>query len=323
MLPFSLSAITEFAYYNYVFDGIIVFFTIVYFFAGFKRGILRTLWYLIFDIISLVAVYCIYKFAFPLFIDKIPVVGVNLIKTSGTAFLFTSLYRVLLEILIAAIAFLIIRFGIFKVILRVMNDHNYTHSKKKNFLGRIVAATLTAGLAFTLSSGAIVTTKRMTKDTLFANYESEMSETYVAQYGETYFLEIYYKMINTNSIADPHDILLGVATDGKYNLDDALYYREAIQDLYIAHDVDKYLNYIKANTNEGLIRFSSDLKIWAIMAEIDGNEVSLDKVVSPIAKRAVELGYKYTGDVKKLESVSTFKRAFTSETYANIELVLY
>ena len=191
MLPNLLSAVTEFKYYNYVFDGIIIFFTIIYLIVGFRRGMLRTFWYFIFDVITIVAIFCIVRFACPLFIDKIPVVLVNTISNVGTAFMLTTLYRFILKVLVIILSYLIIRFGIFGTILRKMKEKDLIHARKKNFFGRIVSAILTAGVAFTLSSGAIVSTRKMTQYTLFRNYDSEMNETFVAKYGDKYIVSPY------------------------------------------------------------------------------------------------------------------------------------
>ena len=80
MLEKAMSFIQNFQYYNYVFDAIVVLFTVGYIIAGFKRGFARSLWVLFFDVISIVAVLVIWKFVFTLFIGKIPVVGVRFLK---------------------------------------------------------------------------------------------------------------------------------------------------------------------------------------------------------------------------------------------------
>lgn len=322
MLPISLSVITEFKYYNYVFDGIIALFTLIYFFVGFKRGILRSLWAFVFDLVSLAAVFCIYKFVCPLFVDKIPVVLVNLIPSTGIAFALTTMYTFIIEIIISVIAFLIIRCGIFRAILRRIKEHDYTYQKKKNFFGRITAAVLTGGLAFLLSSGAIVTTKKMTGYTLLRNYDAEMSETYVAKYADKFVVKLVNYMIRTDSIANPHDTLVGVITEGNYTYSDIPYYRDAAYRLIVTYDVDKYLSVINAKTNAGLVRFSQDLHVWAIMADVHGTEKELDEMVKPIAKKAKEKGYAYTGDVTAIAPFYRYQKAFSAETYSYLVEVL-
>ena len=124
LFPISLALFEEFQYYNYIFDGIVIIFTLIYFLLGLKRGLLRTVWYVLFDVISITAAYCIYKFVCPMFVSSIPVVLVNLIPAKGVAFALTALYELVLSLLIGIISFLIIRFGIFKKVL-IKNDWSH------------------------------------------------------------------------------------------------------------------------------------------------------------------------------------------------------
>lgn len=323
MLPNLLSAVTEFQYYNYVFDGIIIFFTIIYLIAGFRRGMLRTFWYFIFDVITIVAIFCIVRFACPLFIDKIPVVLVNTIPNVGTAFMLTTLYRFILKVLVIILSYLIIRFGIFGTILRKMKEKDLIHARKKNFFGRIVSAILTAGVAFTLSSGAIVSTRKMTQYTLFRNYDSEMNETFVAKYGDKYIVSFVRELIATESMDNPHNTLVKSITEGKHEFNEVLYYRDALYRLTVTKDPSTYLSIIGADKNEGLVKFSEDLHVWAVMAEVDNNKDLLNKMVNPLLKKAIEKEYKYIGDVEELAPVDDFKSLFSEETYANIVKVFY
>jgi len=323
MLPISLSAVTEFQYYNFVFDGIIIFFTVIYLIAGFRRGMLRTLWYFIFDVITIVAIFCIVKFACPLFIDKIPVVLVGSIGKVGVSFALTTLYRFILKVLVIVLSYIIIRLGIFKAILKAMKERDITKSRKKNIFGRIVSALLTAGVAFTLSSGAIVSTRKMTQYTLFRNYDSEMSETYVAKYGDRYIVNLVRTMIATDSIDNPHNTLVKSVTNGKHSFNEIEYYRDAMYRLSIVHDVNAYFTVIDVDTNEGLVRFSQDLHVWAILAEVDNNKDLFNKMVSPLLEKAVEKEYVYTGEDELLAPVSDFEKLFTEKTYANVTTIFY
>lgn len=323
ILPFSLSAVTEFQYYNYVFDGIIVLFTIGYLIAGFKRGILRSFWCFIFNLITLAVVFCIVKFLCPLFIDKIPVVLVNLIPNIGISFALTTLYRFILKSLVVVLSILIIRFGIFKFILKSMKENDYKYSKKKNFFGRVVAALLTGGLAFTLSSGAIVATRKMTGYTLLRNYDSEISETYVAKYGDKMIVNLVRSMVASDSMDNPHNMLVGAVTNGEHCFDEMLYYRDALYRLLAVKDPDTYFSIVGKGTNEGLIRFSEDLHVWAVMAEIENNKSLLNNMVSPLLEKAIKEEYRYTGDVEELAPVYKFESLFSSENYANITAIYY
>ena len=323
MLPNLFSAVTEFQYYNYVFDGIIIFFTVIYLIAGFRRGMLRTLWYFIFDVLTVIAIFCIVKFACPLFIDKIPVVLVNSIPNVGVAFMLTTLYRFILKVLVIVLSYLIIRFGIFGKILKKMKEGDIVHSRKKNFFGRIVASLLTAGVAFTIASGTIVSTRKMTQYTLFRNYDSEMSETYVAKYGDKYIVNLVRTLISTDSMDNPHNMLVKSITEGKHEFNEVLYYRDALYRLAVTKDPSTYLSIIGADKNDGLVRFSEDLHVWAIMAEVDNNKDLLNKMVNPLLKKAIEKEYKYSGNTEELAPLADFKNLFSEETYANIVTVFY
>ncbi len=322
-LSLFLSVVTEFPYYNLVFDGIITFFTIIYLFIGFKRGFLRTIWQFLFDVISIAGAYCVARFACPLFIDKIPVVLVHMLPSIGIAFALTALYKVIIIFLVGLISFWILRFGIFKKILVAIDDYNYNHSKKKRVLGRIASSLLTAGLAFTISSTVIVATNRMTQYTLFRNYETEMSETYIAKYGEDFVVTVLYKMLETDSIANPHDVVVDSFSNGKYTFEELPYYREAFYRLLAVNSVEYYMEAVDIDNNDGLVRFSQDLVIWGILAEEGNCNSLLEKFVNPIAKYLVDNGYKYEGEVTRLAPVNEHVAAYSSETYSYISTVLY
>lgn len=323
LFPISLAFLGEFQYYNYIFDGIVILATLIYLMLGLKRGFLRTIWFVVFDVISITAAYCIYKFACPLFVPTIPVVLVGLIPATGIAFMLTALYELILSLLISVIAFLIIRFGIFKRVLTAMDDHDYNIKRRKKTFARICSALLTAGLAFMLSSGAIVATNRLTTYTFIRNYETEMSETYVAKYGEKAVVSLLHRMINTNSVPNPHDLVVGAATNDKYSYSDVDYYRESVYRTLIAHDVDYYLAIIEIDSEIGYVRFSRDLVIWAAMAEKEGATEMLDTLVKPIVEAMHEKGYHYEGDLANLAPVTNHIGTFASDTYSYISSILY
>ena len=323
MLPNLFSAVTEFKYYNFVFDGIIIFFTIIYLIAGFRRGMRRTLWYFIFDVLTVVAIFCIVKFACPLFIDKIPVFFVNTLPNVGIAFALTTLYRFILKCLVIILSYLIIRFGIFGTILRKMKEKDITHGRKKKFFGRVVSALLTAGVAFTLSSGAIVSTRKMTQYTLFRNYDSEMSETFVAKYGDRYIVNLVRNLIATESMDNPHNMLIKSITEGKHEISEVRNYRDAIYRVGAAHNPHYYFEIIEIEKEEGFIRFSKDLHFWAILAEVDNYKDLFNNMVNPLLKHAVEKEYDYTGDVSKLAPLANFKDMFSEESYSYLTTVFY
>ena len=307
LFPISLAFLGEFQYYNYIFDGIVILATLIYLMLGLKRGFLRTIWFVVFDVISITAAYCIYKFACPLFVPTIPVVLVGLIPATGIAFMLTALYELILSLLISVIAFLIIRFGIFKRVLTAMDDHDYNIKRRKKTFARICSSLLTAGLAFMLSSGAIVATNRLTTYTFIRNYETEMSETYVAKYGEKAVVSLLHRMINTNSVPNPHDLVVGAATNDKYSYS----------------DVDYYLAIIEIDSEIGYVRFSRDLVIWAAMAEKEGATEMLDTLVKPIVEAMHEKGYHYEGDLANLAPVTNHIGTFASDTYSYISSILY
>ena len=323
MLPNFLSALTEFKYYNFVFDGIIIFFTVIYLIAGFRRGMRRTLWYVIFDVITIAAIFCIVKFVCPLFIDKIPVVLVNLFPNIGIVFALTTLYRFILKCLVIILSYLIIRLGIFKAILNKMKENDITQGRKKKFFGRVVSALLTAGVAFTLSSGAIVSTRKMTQYTLFRNYDSEMSETYVAKYGDKYIVNLVRNLIATESMDNPHNMLIKSITNGKHEIGEVIHYRDAIYRLGASHNPYYYFEVIGIEEEKGLIRFSEDLHFWAILAETNNHKELFNQMVNPLLKHAVEKGYDYNGDVSKLAPLNDFKDMFNEESYSYLTTVFF
>jgi hypothetical protein len=198
MIAKALSIIQSFQYYNYIFDAIVILFTVGYIIAGFKRGFARSLWVLFFDVITIVSILVIWKFVFPLFIGMIPVVGVGLFKKAALAFLYTAFYRFVIKFILSLIIFYILRCKIFRSVLNKMHEYYVEHTKKKRFVGRVFAAIFTGGIAFILSSGAISLTNEYTKGHVFKNYKEEVSETYVAKYSLKFFDRLVEKMVETN-----------------------------------------------------------------------------------------------------------------------------
>ena len=125
MIAKALSIIQSFQYYNYVFDAIVILFTVGYIIAGFKRGFARSLWVLFFDVITIVSILVIWKFVFPLFIGMIPVVGVGLFKKAALAFLYTAFYRFVIKFILSLIIFYILRCKIFRSILNKMHEYYF------------------------------------------------------------------------------------------------------------------------------------------------------------------------------------------------------
>ena len=333
MIAKALSIIQSFQYYNYVFDGIVVLFTVGYLIAGFKRGFARSLWVLFFDVITIVSLIVIWKFVFPLFVGMIPVVGLNLFKKASSAFLYTSFYRFLIKFVLILIVFYILRCKIFKSILNKMHEYYVEHTKKKRFVGRVFAAFFSAGIAFILSSGAISLTNEYTKSSIedgtsksfiFSNYEEEVNETFVAKYSLKFFDRLVEKMVETDSIINPHQAMVQLITEEQYTFDQVPSYRGAIYRMITTDSPEAYLNLIEANTNEGLVLFSMDLQTWAMYAGLDNFDASfntLDNFVTPILDKAIEKGYTYTGDETKLANYADYKAEFSSEAYNKIRTI--
>ena len=120
----------KFSNYNLVFDGLILFFTLIYFFAGLKRGMKRTLWYVIFDLISIVAATVLCKIVCPLFINYIPNLVPSLLAP-GLKFFVVAIFKSIITLLVGVLIFLIIRFGIFKKVLIYFADRDYNLRRKK------------------------------------------------------------------------------------------------------------------------------------------------------------------------------------------------
>lgn len=324
MMAKALSIIQSFQYYNYVFDGIVVLFTVGYIIAGFKRGFARSLWVLFFDVITIVSILVIWKFVFPLFIGMIPVVGVNLFKKAASAFLYTSFYRFVIKFILSLIIFYILRCKIFRSILNKMHEYYLDHTKKKKFVGRIFAAIFTGGIAFILSSGAISLTNEYTKGHIIKNYEQEVSETYAAKYSLKFFDRLVEKMVETDSIINPHQAMVQLLTEEKYTLEDIPNYRGAIYRILISNDAEYYLSVISAGSNDGLVTLSYDLRAWAMYASLDNFDASfetLDNLVTPILDKAIEKGYTYTGDTSKLANFNDYRAEFSSEAYNKIRTI--
>ena len=324
MIAKALSIIQSFQYYNYVFDAIVILFTVGYLIAGFKRGFARSLWVLFFDVITIVSILVIWKFVFPLFIGMIPVVGVNLFKKAALAFLYTSFYRFVIKFILSLIIFYILRCKIFRSILNKMHEYYLDHTKKKRFVGRIFAAFFTGGIAFILSSGAISLTNEYTKGHIIKNYEQEVSETYAAKYSLKFFDRLVEKMVETDSIINPHQAMVQLLTEEKYTLEDIPNYRGSIYRILISNDAEYYLSVISAEGNDGLVTLSYDLRAWAMYASLDNFDASfetLDNLVTPILDKAIEKGYTYTDDVSKLANFNDYRAEFSSEAYNKIRTI--
>ena len=324
MIAKALSIIQSFQYYNYIFDAIVILFTVGYIIAGFKRGFARSLWVLFFDVITIVSILVIWKFVFPLFIGMIPVVGVNLFKKAASAFLYTSFYRFVIKFILSLIIFYILRCKIFRSILNKMHEYYLDHTKKKRFVGRIFAAIFTGGIAFILSSGAISLTNEYTKGHIIKNYEQEVSETYAAKYSLKFFDRLVEKMVETDSIINPHQAMVQLLTEEKYTLEDIPNYRGSIYRILISNDAEYYLSVISAGSNDGLVTLSYDLRAWAMYASLDNFDASfetLDNLVTPILDKAIEKGYTYTGDVSKLANFNDYRAEFSSEAYNKIRTI--
>ena len=333
MIAKALSIIQSFQYYNYVFDAIVVLFTVGYLIAGFKRGFARSLWVLFFDVITIVSLIVIWKFLFPLFVGMIPVVGVGLFKKASTAFLYTSFYRFFIKMIMILIIFYILRCRIFKSILRKMHEYYIDHTNKKRFVGRVFAAVFSAGIAFILSSGSISLANEYTRSSnrdessksfIFSNYEEEVNETYVAKYSLKFFDKLVEKMVETDSIINPHQAMVQLITEEQYTFDEVPSYRGAIYRMITASTPEAYLNLVEANTNDGLVTFSMDLQTWAMYASLDNYDASfttLDNFVTPILEEAIERGYTYTGDTSKLANFDDYKAEFSNEAYNKIRTI--
>ena len=324
MIAKALSIIQSFQYYNYIFDAIVILFTVGYIIAGFKRGFARSLWVLFFDVITIVSILVIWKFVFPLFIGMIPVVGVNLFKKAALAFLYTSFYRFVIKFILSLIIFYILRCKIFRSILNKMHEYYLDHTKKKRFVGRIFAAIFTGGIAFILSSGAISLTNEYTKGHIIKNYEQEVSETYAAKYSLKFFDRLVEKMVETDSIINPHQAMVQLLTEEKYTHEDIPNYRGSIYRILISDNAEYYLNVISAESNDGLVTLSYDLRAWAMYASLDNFDASfetLDNLVTPILDKAIEKGYTYTGDVSKLANFNDYRAEFSSEAYNKIRTI--
>ena len=324
MILSATSIIQNFQYYNYIFDAIVVLFTVGYFFAGFKRGFARSLWVLFFDVISIVAVLIVWKFVFPLFIGKIPVFGVNFIKKAGLAFFFTAFYRFAIKLIISFIIFFILRFKLFKSILVRMHEFDLEHPNRKKFIGRVFSSIFTAGIAFIISSGCISLSNEYTKGNLFKNYDAEVNQTYVAKYSLRFFDRLVEKMVESDSIINPHQAMVKLLTEDKYTHEDIPNYRGAIYRSIVASNPSSYLSLVEAGTNDGLVLFSYDLKAWAMYASVDNFDASfttLDNLVRPILDKAIENGYAYTGNASKLADFDTYRAEFSSDTYNKIRTI--
>ena len=327
MILSALSIIQNFQYFNYIFDAFIVLITLGYFICGFKRGFARSLWVLFFDIISIVAILVVWNFVFPLFIGKIPVFGVGIFKKAGIAFFYTAFYRFIIKFIISIILFFIIRFKIFKSILTRMHEYSLDHPKKKRFIGRVFSSICTAGIALILSSGCISLTNEYTKGQLFKNYDTEVKETYAAKYALKFFDRLVEKMVDSDSIINPHQAMVKVLTEDKYTLEDIPNYRGAIYRAMVASSPESYLNLVEADTNSGLIKFSQDLKAWAMYSSLDNYDAAfetLDKLIAPILDKAIENGYVYTGDTTKFaQEISDCSVFVTSRFHGAVVAAAY
>ena len=274
VFPVSLSALTSFSEFNLVFDGIVLFFTIIYLFVGIKRGMKKSFLCLFFTLVSIFLASLICKLVYPMFKSSIPVLFVHMLPSLGLAFFLTAMFILIVEAVLWLIVFGILK-GIFNKILVLIEDYEYTHNKTKNSFGRLLAGVLTAGLAFMLSSGAIAATNGVASYTLFDDYRGEMNQSLVAKYGEKSAMDLYEIMVMTNSIPNQHDSALEAITDGKYEYKDMESYRESIYRLMVVHDVETYLYALdfEENPEVALSRFSQDLCVWASLAENEDTNV--------------------------------------------------
>ena len=326
MLPISLSALTEFKDFNLVFDGIVAVFTFIYLIKGFSRGYKKSIWFLIFNVVSIVAAYSVAKIGYPMFRDSIPLILVNYLPNTGLAFMLSALYKVIIELILAILTFYILRCKIFSKIAEWFADLNFNYRKKKNFLGRIFSGLVTAGLAFTLSGGAISTINSVCSYTLFADYKTEMSETMIAKEAEKTALDIYAVMLDTDSVVDQNDLFLKTVTDGKYSASDMPSYRESFYRLMIAKNVDVYLAAIEFgfDNDAAISRFSMDLTVWASLAERAdtvefGTKDLLNKFVKPIAKKMAEKEFTYNKEETYIFSYDQHLSTYSSEVVGYFE----
>ena len=92
----------------------------------------------------------------------------------------------------------------------------------------------------------------------------------------------------------------------------------------VASSPESYLNLVEADTNSGLIKFSQDLKAWAMYSSLDNYDAAfatLDKLIAPILDKAIEYGYVYTGDTTKLADFDTYRAEFSSDSYNKIRAI--
>ena len=315
-----LGIVIKFAEYNLVFDGLIVFFTVVYFFAGIKRGMKRTLWYVIFDIISITAAIILANIVCPLFIDRVPTPLPGSL-TPGLKFFILGISKLLMKILTGFLIFLIIRFGIFKKILTVFADRDYNLGRKKK--GRLISGILTAGLAFVLSSGVIVGTHTISGELILKNYFGELNETYVAKHADSFIRKATDILVETKSVENPDNFIVRTLTNDEYTLEDFPNYKDSVSRLSLTSNPEEYLNEINASTDEGLIIFNQDLHFWMVITEQGGHYAMLDSVVAPVAEKAVELGYHYNGLEEALYDIKPNQAYFSSSTYNNLVSIYY
>lgn len=316
VFPVSLSALTNFTEFNLVFDGIVLFFTIIYLFVGLKRGIKKSFLCLFFNLVSIFLASLICKLVYPMFKASIPVLFVHMLPTLGLAFFLTAMFILIVEALLWLIIFGILK-GIFNKILVWIEDYEYTHNKTKNSFGRLLAGVLTAGLAFILSSGAIAATNGAFSYTMFGDYKGEMSQSFVAKYGEKSAIDLYEVMVKTNSIPNQHDSALNAMTDGKYNYSDMESYRESVYRLMVVHDVESYLYVIdfEKNPEVALSRLSQDLCVWASLAEnkdtnVFGTKDMLNNFLLPIVTEIAKTEV-------NTENVYVFPYTNHSSTFSN------
>ena len=198
------------------------------------------------------------------------------------------------------------------------------NTNKKKFVGRIFSAIFTGGIAFIISSGAISLTNEYTKGHIVKNYETEVNETYVAKYSLKFFDRLVEKMVETDSIINPHQAMVKLLTEDKYTHEDIPNYRGAIYRVLISPNAEYYLSLISAGSNDGLVTLSYDLRAWAMYASLDNFDASfttLDNLVTPILDEAIEKGYTYTGEASKLADFASYKAEFSSETYNKIRTI--
>ena len=131
-------------------------------------------------------------------------------------------------------------------------------------------------------------------------------------------------MVETDSIINPHQAMVQLLTEEKYTHEDIPNYRGAIYRILISDNAEYYLNVISAESNDGLVTLSYDLRAWAMYASLDNFDASfetLDNLVTPILDKAIEKGYTYTGDTSKLANFNDYRAEFSSEAYNKIRTI--